>query len=673
MHNRPDRARLCGGFASMKLMRAAAGLTLCCALITGCGGTKSEIRTVKPTFTDAPRVLRGTIGYETKLRRAEPAYISGYGLIVGLDGTGSTNVPENVSATMEKEILTMANGEVGAFINTPFEDMSPREVIRHPDTAVVLVEGVVPSGAPEGTHFDVRVRALSGSTAESLEGGKLWTTRLQIGTASTLGGLQTDTIGEARGEVFVNPFAEPGVATEINTRIGRVLGGGRVIEPQPLELLLETPLHSRAQAITRAINERFPDGPNGQGSTARGRDDQVIQVFAPPAYKDRFNEFVQLLLHTPINQDYPDQLARRYTQSMVADPSSVDQLSWAIRAVGPRAIPFVRDMYEFSEQAPRMAALRAGAHLGDTRATAFLERIAFDEISRNRIEAIKLLGIAAGHGSIERTLHDLLEEEEELTIRTAAYEALMERARRDRLERLIASNASRPSSQRASIEQITYYAESVIPRGNAQGVERINIRDRFQIDIVPFGDPLLYVTQQGTPRIAIIGVNTELVTPLFVSAWSDRFIMTAANQGDDIRLRYETSGNGPILTNRMGTELVELIKYMARGASATDIRPGLGFTYSEVVGALAAVESADGTEAAFATETDRLLATILSATQSTTVDRPALIGGDSEEVNLDSSARPTTDQQDSNQNNPGYVVPLKPKTNGTSEGTGGSR
>ena len=100
----------------MKFMRAAAGLTVCGALITGCGGTPKGPRNVKPTFTDAPRVLRGTIGYETKLRRAEPTYISGYGLIVGLDGTGSTNVPENVSATMEKEILTMASSEAGAIV-----------------------------------------------------------------------------------------------------------------------------------------------------------------------------------------------------------------------------------------------------------------------------------------------------------------------------------------------------------------------------------------------------------------------------------------------------------------------------------------------------------------------------------------------------------------------------
>lgn len=650
----------------------ASALTLALLHTIACGGSENvrQPREVTPTLQGAPSVLRGTVGFETSLRRASREYVSGYGLVVGLRGTGSTNVPENIAATMEREILIMSGGEAGGFTGTPLEGLSPREVIRHPDTAVVLVEGAIPPGAPEGTTFDVRVRALSGSTTESLEGGILWTTRLQIGPASTLGGLQTSTIAEARGEVFINPFAERGASTEINTRVGRVLGGARVIEPQPLELLLQTALHSRAQAITRAINERFPDGPRGPNSTAKGRDDQVIQVFAPPAYKDRFEEFVQLLLHTPINQEFPEVLAKRYTRSMIEDPSAADELSWALRAIGPRSIGFVRDVYEFPERGPRMAALRAGAHLGDTRATAFLERIAFDELSEDRVEAITLLGIAPGRGSVERALQELLSNETLLTVRIAAYEALMERAQRHRLEELVASNSARPSSQRASIEQLLYLSQSRIPRGNPQGVERQDIRGRFELDIVPFGEPLVYVTQQGRPRIALIGEGIELETPMFVSAWSDRLIMVAENEGNEIRLRYSPSASGPILTQNMGTELDELIKYMARDTSATDIRPGLGFTYSEVVGAMAAIQSAGGTNAAFATESDKLMASLLSATQTVATDRPALIGSDGEQVTLDPLATEKDEDQNPQDNPSPYVVPLKPPT--TPAGSGGT-
>lgn len=661
----------------MGCTRAAVGVALSLILLaapmTGCGGgTKKRVREVTPTLSGAPSVLRGTIGYETSLRRAEAEYVSGYGLVVGLNGSGSTNVPENVAATMEREILIWTEGDTtNSFAHTPLAGLSPREIIRHPDTAVVLVEGAIPPGAPDGTLFDIRVRALSGSTAESLEGGTLWTTNLQIGPASTLGGLQTGTIAEARGEVFINPFAEPGQASELNTRIGRVLGGGRVTEPQPLELLLQTPLHSRSQAITRAINERFPDGPRGANSTAKGRDDQVIQVYAPPAYKDRFEEFVQLLLHTPINQEYPEVLAKRYTRSMIEDPSAADELSWALRAIGPRSIGFVRDIYEFPERGPRMAALRAGAHLGDTRATAFLERLAFDADSVDRLEAIQLLGIAPGRGSIERALHELIADEDQLPVRVAAYEALMERAKRYRLEELVATNSARPTGQRASIEQIIYLAESRIPRGNPQGVERQNIQGRFELDIVPFGEPMVYVTQQGRPRIALIGRGTKLETPMFVSAWSDRLIMVADSDEAQIRLRYAPSASGPILTQSMGTNLDELIKYMARDASATETRPGLGFTYSQVVGALAAIQASGGTNASFATESDRLMAQLLNATQSITTDRPALIGGEGEEIDLDPVAEEQAKPVDDNASP--YVVPLKPPTGaaGGDKGTNG--
>ena len=111
----------------------------------------------------------------------------------------------------------------------------------------------------------------------------------------------------------------------------------------------------------------------------------------------------------------------------------------------------------------------------------------------------------------------------------------------------------------------------------------------------------------------------------------------------------------------------------AREASATETRPGLGFTYSEVVGALAAIQNSGGTNASFATESDRLLASLLTATQSVTTDRPALIGGEGEEISLDpiaeDPAKPVTDDK------PSYVVPLKPPAGaagGNGNGSGGT-
>ena len=116
----------------MGCTRAAVGVALSLILLaapmTGCGGgSKKRVREVTPTLSGAPSVLRGTIGYETSLRRADAEYVSGYGLVVGLNGSGSTNVPENVAATMEREILIWTEGDTtNSFAHTPLAGLSPR-------------------------------------------------------------------------------------------------------------------------------------------------------------------------------------------------------------------------------------------------------------------------------------------------------------------------------------------------------------------------------------------------------------------------------------------------------------------------------------------------------------------------------------------------------------------
>lgn len=656
-----------------QIAASAACMLLAVASIVGCRGAPERAEVTTPEgIVSGPAALRGTIGRDATLRRATPTYVSGYGLVVGLKGRGATDVPDSVAATMEREILTLSGGQLG-FENTPFDGLSPRQILRHPDTAVVFVEGAVPPGGPESMRFDVRVSALRGSTAETLEGGVLWTTRLQIGPPITLGGPQTEIVGEARGEVFLNPFAEPGQSGP-DSRTGRVLGGGVLTDPQPLELILENPLHSRATAIARAINQRFPTGPRGEGTTAFGRDDQVIQVYTPDAYRARFDEFVNLLLATPINQNFPEELARRYTRALVAQPELAEELSWALRAIGPRAKGFVRDLYDFPERSPRLAALTVGAHLNDERAAVFLERLAVEGDRDDRLIALELLGVMSVGGASNTLLREVAGFGEDLTVRVAAYEALMKRAERERFGRLIEAERDRFGSRRsAQPEQLALAAELRIPPGNPQGVERINVGGRFSLDLLPFGEPMLYVTQQGRPRIAVFGAQAELERPLLVDAWSSRLLITAQDQREPIRLRYETAGGERIITQQISPRLADLVIFLARGASASDFGPGLGLSYSQVVGALAAIEQDGGTAAAFATETDRLRALLLAAADRRVTDRPALLDDPSTTVDLNTigegglgerAALEPEDRRDAEEGaaRPSYVVAVPRKT-----------
>ncbi len=601
----------------------------------GCGEPQ-RTRTVTPEVSpdSGPTALRGTVGREAVLRNADRVLVTGYGLVVGLNNTGATDVPAQVEATMEREIQTMVGGIEGAFEHTIYKDLSARELLRHPTTAVVLVEGAVAPGGPEGMRFDVRVRTLSGSSATSLEGGRLWTTRLQIGRPLLLGGAQTEVIAEARGEVFINPFVTPG-SDEVDGRVGRVLGGGLLVDPLPLELVLENPLHSRANSITRAINQRFPDGPRGPRTTAYGRNDQIVQVFTPTGYQQRFDDFVNLLMALPINQSAPELLARRYRRALVDQPELAEDLSWALRAIGPASLPHVRDLYDFPEVAPRMAALSVGAHLNDARAADFLEQIATEGGPREKLVALELLGAVDGRPSSDEVLRQVAGFGATLTERSMAYDALMRRAERWRLAQLAAAERQRsPGAAPATETQLRLAATRRIPAGNPQGVERIDVGGRFSIDVLPFGEPMVFVTLQGTPRVVIFGREAELRRPMTVIAWDSRLMMRSDESSGEVMLRYEDDRTDRVVQQRVSHELVDLVLYLARGGSVADFGRGLGFTYSKVVGALAAIQEDGATEAVFATEDDRLRGMLLVAQDQRVADRPALLDDSGLEIDL---------------------------------------
>lgn len=587
-------------------------ILMVCATLIACGGQKGRVRTVKPNLPDVAPILRGTIGSETKIRRALPTILSGYGLVVGLDGTGGTSVPERVAATMERELAIRGVGRQGMFEGTLLEGRSPQDVLRDPDVAVVVVEAAVPLASPEGMTFDVRVRALAGSTTRSLEGGRLWTTKMQAGPPAVVGGPQTREVAEASGDLYINPFADAdGEGTgDANPRVGRILGGGRMTKPLSLEILMANPLHARARAIARAVNQRFPNGPKGPGTTARGVSDAVVEVSVPIEFRDRFYEFIELVRHLPINPDFPEENARRYVRALQQGSELTTELSWALRALGEPAIPFVRDLYEDPRVEVRMAALRAGANLNDPRAGLFLREMAA-EPGPERSEAISLLGAVDGRPNIDETLRRIISTESRLELRVAAYESLARRAVRARLKTLLQWRER--GGAEASERELSRIAERSIPAGMVQGITRIPLSERFVVDVVPFGEPLVYVTQQGNPTIVIFGEDPSVERPAYLSVWGGDLLVVAEPDSEDVRVRFRDEQTGWVVQESVDESLVDIVRFFAREQTPEQPEPGLRMTYSDLVGALFAIHEADGTAAGFATEGDRLLASLLSA------------------------------------------------------------
>lgn len=601
--------------------------------IAGCSSKPpAEPRRVEPLVTrDVPSALRGIVGSEATLRNHEPVLVSGYGLVVGLNGTGGGELPERIAATMERELGLKGIGKGSEFlVGTPLEGLSPREMLRSRDVAVVIVYGAVIPGAPEGATFDVYVSPVSSNPDLSLEGGLLWSTELRLGPPTPTEGVKTTQVARAYGPIFINPFSAPSGGP--TRQMGRVLGGGMMVNSLGLQLVLDNESHSRARAITDAINSRFGKQAGPQEEVARGRTARTIQIYVPPEYRDRAGEFVNILTAIQIQQGFPQEFAKRYTDALKAEPYLASDLSWCLQALPQRAaLPFIRDLYESSESAVRMAALRAGAGLNDALAVPPLQRLAEQgETPAMRSEAVRLLGLISAGPGVDLALRDQLQARE-LTVRVAAYEALARRAELAFARRIAAAQAKLPAGARQANAQTIEQARSVLSfrDDNVQGARRDVYTRKFLLDRVPGGEPLVYVTQQGRPRIVLFGENPTIVRPTVFSMWDDRLMIVADSPTDELRVRYrgpdrmDDSGQttlGDTVTGRAPADVAGLIDYLARNPTPEDPKPGLNLTYSEIVGVLYAMQRQGVLSASFAVEEDVLQARLLQATQQLAAD-----------------------------------------------------
>lgn len=603
-------------------------------IASGCSSESKQVKRVAPSAAivrDVPRPLQGIIGAEATLRGIDPTLISGLGIVVGLAGTGGAdNLDPAVQATMERELARGGIAKGGTIQNYPgFEGISPQQFLRSPDVAVVIVEAKVAPGAPEGMPFDVYVRTLPGSGVTSLEGGTLWTTDLHIGPAAVFGAIKSRKIGAARGPVFINPFSAPSVNSQGDVQItrtsGRVLGGGRVTSPLQIEMALDNDSFARARSIVSTINSRFPRGPGDDGPIARGRGNgggtsgyQSIALRIPQAYAEKPEEFLQLVRHMRVDPSSPEEFARQYVEYLKATPELTEDLCWCLQAIGKPALPFLAQMYDYPELRPRFAALRAGARLGDPRATPALIDLARKASPADRIGALRLLADMPADPRINLAMREIVNDPN-LDIRVAAYEGL-----RDRNDPMLLR----------------------VPIGETS-------RARFTLELLPAKEPMVYVTQQGDPRIVLFGGidpsaggssgskynGIQIRKPALLSVWDDRFMLSAESANSDLRVYYRDPRSNQVTQSKAPEDLAEFVEFLAHRSTPENPQPGLGMTYSQVVGVLYAMCPRAGEPAAtaagvdpraisalpatFATEEDRLRAEIYQAMQSTMLaDRP---------------------------------------------------
>jgi len=210
----------------------------------------------------------------------------GYGLVVGLDGTGDQTTQTPFTIQSVKNMLL----QFGLTVNSPIQPQLK-------NVAAVMVTAKLPPFTKPGQDIDVTVSSIG--NAKSLRGGTLLMTPLH--------GANGKVYALAQGNLIVGGYGAHGggSSTQVNTSTVGLIPNGASVEkgvPTPFQqgshitFDLNTPSFTTATRMAKAINKAA--GPH----TAEPMDATSVQVVAPqkPGRRVAFISLVENLQVNPV-------------------------------------------------------------------------------------------------------------------------------------------------------------------------------------------------------------------------------------------------------------------------------------------------------------------------------------------------------------------------------------
>lgn len=512
----------------------------------GCDrGGDQTVRTRQPTY-ELPVYLRGTVSEHAVLvNRGGEMFVAGYGMVLGLGDKGASEVPAHLR---EYLVQQLAKNDVGS-LNRGIP-VSPEKILADRDTAVVMVAGSIPYGAPVGTRFDFNVRAVPGTSATSLDGGLVMPTEVRFAAGGVaLPGRGSKIFAVVRGPVFVNPYLDPGDPNDQpKFTEGVILGGGRVVRDRPLRLELRDPDFAIANTIQKRINERF-----GNQKVAKAKSRSSIDIQVPKNWHDDYEHFLEVMMHVPLNNSgaQAEQHAREVVRQMELPGANHAQLSLVLEAMNRQILPLMRPLYGSRNDGAAFYSALAGVRLDDTMAGDTILRFAGKSGSPYQLPAIEELGRRADLLMGRNLLYKLLGDHD-ARVRVAAYEALVYRGDRGRIDRTL--------------------------------IEPGVVLDVVDVDAdVP---PVIYATRRLEQRIVIFGKDLEVQRPVFYNPADEMVTISGQVDQDELRVfRRVPRGGGYTPAFEIEPKVTALLELLAAQPELKDNGQyrGLGLTYGQVV------------------------------------------------------------------------------------------
>jgi flagellar P-ring protein precursor FlgI len=214
----------------------------------------------------------------------------GYGLVVGLNGTGD----DLKKSVFTRESLIGMLERLG--VNARDTKLDTKNI------AAVMVTAALPPFGRQGTRIDIEIAALGDAT--SLQGGTLLVTPLL--------GADSEVYAVAQGPVAIGGYTASGDASSVTKGVptsGRIANGA-IIERevgfamnsmQDVKITLRNPDFTTAQRIADAINGYLSVG------AARPLDPGTVQLTVPPTFNGDTVGLLTKIEQLPVE---PDEIAR---------------------------------------------------------------------------------------------------------------------------------------------------------------------------------------------------------------------------------------------------------------------------------------------------------------------------------------------------------------------------
>lgn len=495
-------------------------------VISGCQQKEKKTVDKKLIMPDA-RLFETTLGNMADIYQTGAFNVESYGLVVNLNGTGSSECEPYVRSKLikliQKQLKTQSSKEANDMINSM-------------DTAVVYIRGVIPALAVSGETFDLQVIPLPGTQTTSLESGRLYTVDLTQNANVDY----AKTVAYADGPIFVNKVSE-GAANQAGYYI---LGGGKVIDDAPLSLWLKEPNYYTSNAIRNRINERF-----GR-DIARAVSPEEVQITFPKKYlKDKIKYLAmieQLYLGTDpvLTQRRIDMLAERLVNETGKFPAEI-----ALETIGNACVKTVKPLIDSDDPDVRFNAGRCLMNLGDQEGLALMKDLAYTRASKYRLAAIESIGSLSSNNEANKILNDLLSDSDRSVV-FAAYRALRDK--------------------------------------NSFAVTRKLIGGDFLVEnVISNGSKTIYVSRSETPRIVLFGFPIDCNPDLFVKSDDGNIVITAESGNEYVSLmrKHPTRPTliGPFKSTYSVSDVVRTLGEIPRYDEDKKTRAGLGVPYSEII------------------------------------------------------------------------------------------